>query len=63
MKLMADEMRINRKQDTNFLNLWRDKVLNVGPSKWKNQSAVPETNKFDVYVNPSSLRLSQFKPR
>ena len=36
MKLMADDMRINRKQDTNFLNLWRDKVLNVGPSKWKN---------------------------
>lgn len=63
MKLMADDMRINSKQDTNFLNLWKDKVLNVGPSKWKNQSAVPETNKFDVYVNPSSLNLSQFKPQ
>ena len=47
-------------QDTNFLYLWRDTVLDIGPSRWKNQSAVRNPKKLDVYTSPRNDNFSHF---
>jgi hypothetical protein len=57
---MADAMRIDGMQDTSFLYLRRDTVLNFGTKKWKNQSAVLDARKFDVYVSPRIENFTQF---
>jgi hypothetical protein len=56
---MADAMRIDGMQDTSFLYLRRDAVMNFSTSKWKNQSAVNDARKFDVYVSPRIDNFTQ----
>ena len=35
-------------------------MLNIGPAKWKNKNAVPDSKKFDVYTSPMSENFTQF---
>ena len=35
-------------------------MLNIGPIRWKNQSAVPEAKKFDVYTSPMNQNFTSF---